>query len=477
MLKGLNLDIKGFGLINDAHIEIGKINVIGGVNSSGKSTASRILYCFLKAMSLSRKEYLFSSILPTINEFVSIMFNPNPNGISDLEVNFTLDDDIYEILTRYDTARKIYAALDPTFFAPPNEIFNEMQRTIDTAFSILLEDDNAEYSPIVKSLFSNENLLSFEGNSSFYNDSFRCDVSYEHVELDDMSGDIILPVRENILKSKDICFDDLDSNFIYSTEGSFNFLNDVCYIDSISIFDLDYYLQSNRTTYKEHVEYLLKQLKNDEGYITINVKEGNIKKDKVDVESKLSKEMITKMDSVNKRISDIIGGSISRKAEFYFNDKPIGNEMYYFNSSHSDESFKMNISSGIQQISIIQILLSNYRLQPESFLIIDEPEVNLHPEWQFKFAEILVLLAKELEITIYLNSHSPMFIEAIEVLTMYYDLENETNFYLTKKQENGKYNFVKVDYDNLFELYDNLARPYDAIEVYRLKAEYRKGNY
>ena len=34
MLNGLRLDIEGFGLINDAHIEIGKINVVGGVKSN-----------------------------------------------------------------------------------------------------------------------------------------------------------------------------------------------------------------------------------------------------------------------------------------------------------------------------------------------------------------------------------------------------------------------------------------------------------
>ena len=121
--------------------------------------------------------------------------------------------------------------------------------------------------------------------------------------------------------------------------------------------------------------------------------------------------------------------------------------------------------------------MDKYKLQPGTFLIIDEPEVNLHPEWQFKFAEILVLLAKELDINIYLNSHSPMFIEAMEVLTQYYDLEEDTNFYLTEKHDENTYDFVKIEYDNLYEIYDNLAKPFDAIEVYRLKNEYKKGNY
>ena len=187
----------------------------------------------------------------------------------------------------------------------------------------------------------------------------------------------------------------------------------------------------------------------------------------------LNEEFKNIMDKIEK----IIKGRYDQKYPIFVTDKQ--NDAMSFIKSYKKnlETYNTSTPSGIKQIGIIQLLLLNNKLKKGSYLIIDEPEVNLHPEWQFKFAEILVLLAKELDITIYLNSHSPMFIEAIEVLTMYYDLENETNFYLTEKQGNDKFDFVKIDYDNLFELYDNLAKPYDAIEVYRLKAEYKKGNY
>ena len=78
-----------------------------------------------------------------------------------------------------------------------------------------------------------------------------------------------------------------------------------------------------------------------------------------------------------------------------------------------------NTASGIKEIGIIQILLNHRKLKDNSFLIIDEPEVNLHPDWQVKFAEIIVFLAKRLNIHIYINSHSPMFIEAISIFSHY----------------------------------------------------------
>lgn len=131
-------------------------------------------------------------------------------------------------------------------------------------------------------------------------------------------------------------------------------------------------------------------------------------------------------------------------------------------------------SSGVKEIGIIQTLLQNNKLKEDSFLIIDEPESSLHPEWEVKFAEILVLLVKNLNIHIYLNSHSPMFIEAISLYSQYYDLLDETNFYLTQKQENDKFNFKKIDPKNMGEVYENLTKPYDDLDKLKAKILFKE---
>ena len=131
-------------------------------------------------------------------------------------------------------------------------------------------------------------------------------------------------------------------------------------------------------------------------------------------------------------------------------------------------------SAGIKEIGIIQILLQNNKLKENSFLIIDEPEASLHPQWEIKFAEILVLLAKELNIHIYLNSHSPMFIEAISLYSQSYDLLNETNFYLTQKQSNDRYNFKKINPKNMGAVYENLTSPYDELDKLKAKILFKE---
>ena len=130
-----------------------------------------------------------------------------------------------------------------------------------------------------------------------------------------------------------------------------------------------------------------------------------------------------------------------------------------------------NTASGVKQLGILQMLISKRLLTKDSFLIMDEPEVNLHPDWQVKFAKIIVLMVKELGISLYINSHSPQFIESLEVYSAKYGLINESKFYLSKEieQEIEKYEFKEVKRKNLNLLYDDLGNPYDEIDKIRIE--------
>ena len=50
-MSNFKFKIKNVGSIQDADMDIGRINVIGGKNCTGKSTTSNLLYCFLRAIS------------------------------------------------------------------------------------------------------------------------------------------------------------------------------------------------------------------------------------------------------------------------------------------------------------------------------------------------------------------------------------------------------------------------------------------
>ena len=106
-MDNFKLEIIDFGPINNVKLELNKINVVGGVNGSGKSTTSKLLYCFLKAMTVNRREYLIEYILQDINLILNHMANPmGREQVS--KYNYTIDDDFNKVLMDYVRAKEIF---------------------------------------------------------------------------------------------------------------------------------------------------------------------------------------------------------------------------------------------------------------------------------------------------------------------------------------------------------------------------------
>ena len=168
------------------------------------------------------------------------------------------------------------------------------------------------------------------------------------------------------------------------------------------------------------------------------------------------------LNDFKRRIDELIGGN--------FEYVP-SEDVFIFKKD--DETFSMeNTASGLKQLATIQLLLDNNELTKNSFLILDEPEINLHPGFQVEFAKILVLAARDLNITLYINTHSPFFAEAIEAYSRYYNLIDDTNFYLTEKVDGiDKYNYNLLDNDEIIEVYDNLGNPFDIIHKIKVQAD------
>lgn len=149
-----------------------------------------------------------------------------------------------------------------------------------------------------------------------------------------------------------------------------------------------------------------------------------------------------------KRIGAIIGGNFafdSKKEDIVFKDK----QKRVYNI--------VNVASGLKSFGLIQLLIANNVINPRSLLIIDEPEVHLHPEWQLAFAQLLVELV-DAGIKIIVTSHSPYFIEALKVYSDKLHLAKETHFYLGDFEEDGTATFSDVS-QNLDLIFEKLAIP------------------
>lgn len=137
-------------------------------------------------------------------------------------------------------------------------------------------------------------------------------------------------------------------------------------------------------------------------------------------------------------------------------------DLIKYHDDQIDELINLrNVASGMKSLLIIQRLVENGSLTSGSWLLIDEPETNLHPEWHIKMAEILVLMKKEMNINIIVSSHSAYFIRALEVKLASNQMIEYGNFYLMEK--NGKM-FDAVDVSkNTERIYEQLYKPLEEL--------------
>jgi len=102
-----------------------------------------------------------------------------------------------------------------------------------------------------------------------------------------------------------------------------------------------------------------------------------------------------------------------------------------------------------------------------TFLIIDEPEVHLHPQWVVEYARLIVLLNKYLGVKFLVASHNPDMVSAIKYISVKEQVSNVLNFYLAEladsNEESYRYRNLGLDINPIFESF-NIAL--DRINLY-----------
>ena len=112
-------------------------------------------------------------------------------------------------------------------------------------------------------------------------------------------------------------------------------------------------------------------------------------------------------------------------------------------------------------------LLLNGDLEENGIMVIDEPEVHLHPEWQIKVAEVIVLLQKAYRLNIILTTHSMDFLSALITYAKQYEIEDSCNYYLTQLNENDKEALslaqLKLMNNDIQGLYASVSEPFEKL--------------
>ena len=159
---------------------------------------------------------------------------------------------------------------------------------------------------------------------------------------------------------------------------------------------------------------------------------------------------------ISARLEQIMGGKAEflQKVGLEFKDKGIQEPIH-----------SVNVSSGLKSLALLEYALRIGVMEEGDILILDEPEINLHPEWQVEYARTLVDLHKTFRLNIVITTHSPYFIRAIECLTDVSGMMDCLNVY-SMNRKNGKVRFENASYSEygITALYDDLSAPLEKLE-------------
>lgn len=159
-----------------------------------------------------------------------------------------------------------------------------------------------------------------------------------------------------------------------------------------------------------------------------------------------------RLESFERMIEDIVPGRIS------FDSK--SHSIQYIENGFEPLEVK-NLAAGMKVFSIIRLLIEVGRINQDTLIILDEPEIHLHPAWQVTLARTLVALRRGVGCKLLLTTHSPLLLRAIQA---YSEIEGEvTRYYLMQRNGSGSIQCIDM-YNNPERAYDSMADAYDRVD-------------
>lgn len=420
----MKLTINNIGMIENAAIEINGITVIAGENNSGKSTVGKVLYSVFNGFNrlpgkvLHEKERaVLQTLLRMNNKMSDVQWHDNRKVPSRLASSIVEKHNSSKnwMTELRDYALKVSGGSNEQL---SDDALEKLDDTIKKIKEILAISDVE----VVKAILSKIMTVEFNGQ---INNVFSAEKAY-----------VSLSIRGEECKIL------IEKNSVTEIDNTFNLEKQAIYLDDPLILDRmssNFRFPNRYMRHDMHLREMLAKGKNSDNA----------------VEMILTEERLSKVYS---KISQVCEGDLAETEFGHF-----GYQLPGTNKIINAE----NISTGLKTFVIIKTLLQNGPLEEHGTIILDEPEIHLHPEWQLVLAELIVLLQKEFSLHILLNTHSPYFLSAIEVYSAKYGLADKCKYYQARV-ENGRTQIDDVT-DNTEAIYRQLAKPLQDLEDFRYR--------
>ena len=419
----MRMKIDNFAKIKHVEITIDGITVIAGENNTGKSTIGKVLYSAFNAfydMDLKIENRRQEEILEITRRGVrNALMHSMPGTRNSSYLRITSDKIGRTISSKLMEAESMDEVLFRDYLEQACAQYNV--RLTEESVSELLEDS---YEKIVARKRNDDYKVALELIERFFNQVF--DEQIKCLQSSGKDTKVSLDIKG---KELDVVF---RGNQCVQWQADYNILHEAFFIDDPFVLDQvsDHLWFSIGNRYRKE---LLNHLNETDDDIMDGI-----------FEAVSAKENLKEIYDILKRVAD---GQIL-----------VQNGQWSLHSEKFEEPIHFeNLSAGLKSFVLLKLLLEKGILKEKDVLILDEPEIHLHPEWQLVYAEMIVLLQKKFDLSIVVTTHSRDFLEAIELYAKKYELFPKCRFYLSG-QEEGLSVFEDVT-ECLDKIYSQLVTP------------------
>ena len=384
----MKLSIRNVGKLKEADVEINGITVIAGENNTGKSTIGKVLFSIFQSL-YKLDDQIIREKRNTIKHNLELLYvHATGSFFNNVEFKEIIDEILIEG-SKYDIEilkNKILEFISNNSEKIKNEIPEEPVKRI---FDLLKIPKKSFVLAILNRNFSNE---------------FNNQITNIYTEL---VGNIKLKIqdKESFLSIENNIIKEIKNEHFLNTE--IVYIDDPFILDDLTdeLFVRNAIKNTDYNTIYNHKNYLKYKLIQKKGSLV----------DEIILNSKLEKFYL--------KLNELFEGDIilSNRGNYVYRRKNKGNELNL-----------INLSAGLKSFAVLKMLFINNTLQENGTIILDEPEIHLHPEWQIKFAELIVLLQKEFKMHILLTTHSPYFLKAVQVYSKKYKISNKCKYYMSE---------------------------------------------
>lgn len=426
----MRLTLENIAKVRKADVEINGITVIAGENNTGKSTVGKALYSVFNSL-YHVENQIREERVETIISLIERLTIRTKRGY--INVQHLEQQDIAEqLVDNYYNQKEQDGFIKNTiihFFWKENEPEKdviegkELNDVVQKIKDVLEVSDDEILKTVLTNKLNSE--FSRQINNIYHNKRGTVSLIIRNEQSKvEISENTVKGILKPISLQTEVVY--LDDPFVLDESGSFVEMN-------LSNF-------VRRTMRGDHRSDVREKL--------INRRKESTTIDEILINRKL-KRIYEKLDA-------ICDGQI------------IPREAYGFGYKRKDSNKILdvkNISTGLKTFVILKTLLINGTLKENGTIILDEPEIHLHPQWQLLFAELIVLIQKEFHMHILLNTHSPYFLQAIEVYAAKYEIADKCKYYLA--QLDGDMAVINDVSDSTETIYKLLAKPFQDLENVR----------